>query len=112
MRSEIKVVEDLGAPALVATVNIVTKEVVPAYNEMAHYIMTAVGYGSALLGFGGAFVKNIGVASLSGTVDHIYNRVRGGVTSRVPTRMAHRAVAGSVQRSYQPEFEATAPHAF
>lgn len=108
----IKAVEDLGAPAAVSIVNIVTKEVAPDWNEWAHYIMTAIGYGCGLLGFGGTFAKNIGVASLSGTVDHIYNRVRGGVTSRAPARMTYHPVRETVQRSYQPEFEAVAPHAF
>lgn len=110
---KIKVIEDLGAPAAVAIVNIVTKEVAPEWNEWGHYIMTAIGYGAALLGFGGEFVKNIGVASLSGTVDHIYTRVKGGV-SRAPSRMAYRpaAVHQPVQRTYQPEFEPVAPSAF
>jgi len=118
MRSDIKIVEDLGAPAAVALVNIVTKEVAPDWNEWGHYILTALGYGGAFLGFGGAFVKNLGVASLSGTVDHIYTRVKGGMTSRVPaSRMAYRSIPASpvhqpVQRSYQSEFEAVAPHAF
>jgi hypothetical protein len=68
------------------------------------------------MGFGGGFVKNLGVASLSGTVDHIYTRIKGGVSSKAPARMAYRPasmpVRQPVQRSYQPEFEAVAPHAF
>ena len=115
----IKMVEDLGAPGAVALVNIVTREAAPEWNEWGHYIMTAVGYGAAFMGFGGAFLKNIGVASFSGTVDHIYNRVKGTTVSRAPaSRMSYRAsapggpVRTGVQRSYQPEFEGVTPHAF
>lgn len=114
----IKMVEDLGAPGAVALVNVITKEAAPEWNEWGHYIMTAVGYGAAFMGFGGAFLKNIGVASLSGTVDHIYTRVKGTTVSRAPSsRMAYRSASGPVRnppvsRSYQPEFEAVTPHAF
>ena len=119
--AKINMIEDLGAPAAVAVVNIVTKEVAPDWNEWAHYIMTAAGYACGLLGVGGGFLKNLGVASLSGTVDHIYIRVKaasGGIPSRVPaSKTAYRSIPASpvyqpVQRSYQPEFEAVAPHAF
>jgi len=114
----IKMVEDLAAPGAVALVNIVTKEAAPEWNEWAHYILTGVGYAAGFMGFGGGFVKNLGLASLSGTVDHIYNRVKGATVTRAPvSRMAYRArpagpVQGPVQRTYQPEFEGVTPHAF
>jgi len=116
MRSEIKIVEDVAAPATVALVNIVTKEVAPDWNEWGHYILTGLGYVGALMGFGGGYVKNLGVASLSGTVDHIYTRIKGGVTSKVAgSRLAYRPtpspVRQPVQRSYQPEFEKVSPYA-
>lgn len=116
----IKMVEDLGAPGAVALMNVVTKEAAPDWNEWGHYIMTGIGYGAAFMGFGGVFLKNIGLASLSGTVGHIYNRVKATTPlTRAPaSRMAYRSaspggsVRGPVQRSYQPEFEAVAPYAF
>lgn len=119
----IKMVEDLAAPGAVALVNIVTKEAAPEWNEWAHYILTGIGYAAGFMGFGGGFVKNLGLASLSGTVDHIYNRVKAaqvpeGASRRVPaSKMAYRSrpsgpVQGPVQRTYQPEFEAVTPHAF
>jgi hypothetical protein len=116
MRSEIKIVEDVAAPATVALVNIVTKEVAPDWNEWGHYILTGLGYVGALMGFGGGYVKNLGVASLSGTVDHIYNRVKGGVSSKVAgSRLAYRPASSPVHqpvsRSYQPEFEKVSPYA-
>jgi hypothetical protein len=113
---KISLLDDLGAPAAVALVNIVTKAKAPDWNDKAHYIMTAVGYGAALLGFGGGFLKNIGVASLSGTADHIYTWAKGGVASKVSgSRLAYvptGPVRQPVQRSYQPEFTTVAPHAF
>lgn len=109
---KISLLDDLGAPAAVALVNVVTKEKAPDWNDKAHYIMTAVGYGCALFGVGGGFLKNIGVASLSGTVDHIYTWAKGGVASKVAYRPVATPTRAPVQRSYQPEFEAVAPHAF
>lgn len=116
----IKIVEDVGAPATVAVVNLVTKELAPDWNEWAHYIMTALGYVGGFMGFGGGYVKNLGVASLSGTVDHIYTRVKGGVSSKVasPTsRMGLRSIPTTpisrpVSRSYQNEFESAGAHVF
>lgn len=114
----IRMVDDLAAPGAVALMNVITKEAAPDWNEWGHYIMTAVGYGAAFMGFGGPFVKNIGLASLSGTVGHIYNRVKGATVTRAPaSSMRYRASAPGpvrtpVQRTYQPEFEAVAPHAF
>ena len=113
----IKMTEDLGAPVVVALANIVTKEVQPDWNEWAHYILTAVGYGAGFMNFGGNFVKNLGVASLSGTIDHIYTRVKSGTVTRSPAgrmnyRPVHAPVHAPVQRSYQPEFEAVTPSAF
>lgn len=111
----INMVPDLAAPGAVALVNIVTKEAAPEWNEWAHYILTGIGYAAGFMGFGGGFVKNLGLASLSGTVDHIYNRVKGATVTRPASKMAYRArpagpVQGPVQRTYQPEFESA--HAF
>lgn len=113
----VRLVEDLGSPAAVAVVNIVTKEVAPDWNEWAHYLLTAGGYLGGFLRFGGDFVKNLGIASLSGSTGHIYDRVRGGVTKKtmpVHFRPASRPAAplGPVQRQYEPEFKSTGASAF
>jgi hypothetical protein len=109
---KISLLDDLGAPAAVALVNIVTKAKAPDWNDKAHYIMTAVGYGAALLGFGGGFLKNIGVASLSGTADHIYTWAKGGVASKVAYRPVATPARAPVSRSYQPEFHSAGSHVF
>lgn len=115
---KISLLDDVGAPAAVALVNIVTKAKAPDWNDKAHYIMTAIGYGGgAFLGGGlGSFLKNIGVASLSGTADHIYTWAKGGVASQVSgNRLAYHpapAARAPVSRSYQPEFAPTGAHAF
>jgi hypothetical protein len=116
----IKMIEDVGAPATVAVVSVITNELAPDWNEWAHYIMTGLGYIGGILGFGGGYVKNLGVASLDGTVQHIYTRVKGGVSSKasVPTsKMTLRSIPTGpvnrpVQRSYQTEFETAGSKAF
>jgi len=106
----IKIVEDIGAPAAVAMVDIVTTEVAPTWNEWASYIMAVGGYVGGFMGFGGPFVKNIGVASFPWAARNIYARIKGTTASRVSGRKV--AFVPQVKRSYQPEFEAVAPHAF
>ena len=103
----IRMVEDLGAPIAVSAVNILTKEVAPDWNEWAHYAMTGAGYLGGFMKFGGDFVKQIGVASLSGTLDHVYNRVKGGATRKVAGgRLAFRPAAyAGIRQTVVPEFE-------
>ena len=74
----IKIVEDVGAPLAVAGINIASRTVFPAYHDYVVYGMTLLGYGAAWMGWGGNFVKQMGVSSLPLTVDKIYERVRGG----------------------------------
>lgn len=107
----IKMMEDVGAPATVAAVDIITLEVAPDWNEWAGYIMAAGGYVGGFMNFGGPFVKNVGIASLDWAARSLYQRVRGGTTRKVTNKkVAFRPAP--VQRSYQPEFESVAPHAF
>ena len=110
----IKMVEDLGAPAVVTLVDIVTLEVAPTWNEWASYLMAVGGYVSGFMGFGGPFVKNIGIASLDWAARNLYQRVKGvPAAARVGSRkVAFTPARPPVQRSYQPEFESVAPHAF
>jgi hypothetical protein len=114
----IRIVEDVGAPALVTAVDMITLETVPQYNEIASYVMTGVGYGVAALGIGGSkmqdFLLKVGIASLPLTARAIYARVKTGQgTSRVAgaARLALKNRA-PVSRSYQPEFEGVTPYAF
>ena len=106
----IKLVEDLGAPVAVTAVDLVTLEVAPDWNEWASYIMAAGGYIGGFMNFGGPFVKNLGIASMDWAARSLYQRVRGGMTKRTHRKVfvPHRPV----ERSYQPEFESVAPHAF
>lgn len=112
--------EDLGAPAVVAGVDILTLEAFPEYNKWAAYIMTGVGYAAALTGFGGGFLKQIGVASLPLTARNVYDYVKaqGGASRRATSasRFALRPVsqrsAPAVSRMYQTEFEEAGSHAF
>jgi hypothetical protein len=114
----IKIVEDVGAPALVVAADIATLEMAPDWNEYISYILTGVGYVTAFMDIrtGGEFLKNVGIASLPLTARHIYNRVKGAPTSRRATagagRMALRPTpVSSISRSYNPEFEKVSPYA-
>lgn len=77
----IKMVPDLGAPLAVAAVNIVSRQSIPDYHDYIVYAMTAAGYVGGWMGWGGDFLKQMGVSSLPLTADKIYERVRGGATS-------------------------------
>lgn len=115
-----KLVEDLGAPALVTGVDILTLEVQPDWNEWASYIMTGVGYlGGYLLPRQSSFLTKVGIASLPLTARNIYNRVKsGGGASKSAQRFALRPQtsvnrqAPAVNRMYQTEFEQAGSHAF
>ena len=104
----IKLSEDVGAPITVIAVDMITAEVAPNWNEWVAYIMTALGYVGAGMGFGGNYVKNLGVASLPLTARNIRDRVRGGVGRKVAGgRLAFRPTAnpGSIRQTTVPEFE-------
>lgn len=104
----IKPVEDFVAPGVVTLVNEVTLRQAPEYNEYACYGLTAIGYIAGGLGYGGNFVKNLGVASLPLTIHHLMGRlgVEKGVSK---SRMAYRPAAASrpypVRGTTVPEFE-------
>ena len=103
----IRMVEDLGAPIAVTAVDLITLEVAPDWNEWSSYIMAAGGYVAGFLGFGGPFVKNIGVASLALAARNIRDRVKGGAARRVgSSRLAFRPAAhAGIRQTVVPEFE-------
>jgi len=98
MRGTIRPMEDLGSPAVVTLVDQITLEAAPEYNEWAAYGLTAIGYIGGFMGFGGGFVKNLGVASLPLTVRHIRERFRTERRATAPSRMAFRPAAASAYR--------------
>jgi len=108
----IRLVDDVVAPAVVSTADIVTMEVAPDWNEWVAYIMAAGGYVAGAMGFGGNFAKNLGIASMDWAARSIYQRVKAaGATTK---QVASRRVAFSptnVHRSYEPEFDSVSPFA-
>ncbi len=91
MASNVKLVSDLGAPVVVAVVDLVTATVTtppvagsPSWNSWASYAMTLLGYGAAFLGYGGDFVKNIGIASAPKSLALLYGLVTTGVVKGQP----------------------------
>ena len=116
----IKLVPDVGAPAVVIGVDLLTQEYAPNYNELASYIMAGGAYIATALrlvkGPGEDVVKNIGIAALPLAARNILDRVRQPVSRRAGAgaqRLALRhKVNQQVQRHYQPEFEEAGAHAF
>ena len=123
----IRLVPDVGAPATVVGVDLLTQEYAPEWNEWASYIMAGGAYVVAALGLvkgtGGEFVKNMGIASLPLAARNIRAHVKEGTpiprkvgagASRLALRTSSPAsrVGQSVNRAYQPEFEQAGAHAF
>lgn len=98
---------DLGAPVAVAAVDIITKETKPEWNEYVSYGMAAAGYLSAVLGFGGEFMKQVGVAALPGAIANIYARVKSPAATerRASSRLSFAPVRSRVGQTTFPELE-------
>ena len=117
-----KMVPDVGAPAVVIGVDLLTQEYAPTWNEIASYIMAGGAYlatGLKLVKGGGEdFVKNIGIASAPLAARNILDRVRQPATARLvgagATRMALKVnkPVNQVGRQYQPEFNAAGARAY
>ncbi len=105
----INMVPDIGSPLTVVAVDLVAESFIPAQAEWADYAMTIGGYLAAFMGWGGDYIKNIGVASAPLTARKIYDRVRGAAPV---SRIAKNRVRERVTRSYQPEFEGAGSNAF
>ena len=99
----IRVVPDVGAPLTVAAVNIATRSIFPVQHDWFVYGMTAIGYVAAYLGWGGEYVKNIGVSSLPLTADKIYDRFAGGtpVSKRLSMSKVSRYPAPAREMEFQ-----------
>jgi hypothetical protein len=75
----LKVVPDFGAPLAVVAVDLIAESYAPTWTKWIDGIMTAGGYVlGGWLGWGGDFVKNMGIASMPITARNIYDYVRGG----------------------------------
>ena len=122
----IRVIQDVGAPAVVTGIDIATLELAPTWNEWASYIMAGGAYLLSGLGVirgtGGEFVKNMGIAALPLAARNIYARVKQPVSQRAgagASRLAFRAASAAapvstsnpVRRVFQPEFEPAGAHA-
>jgi hypothetical protein len=82
----IKWVPDLGAPVAVTAVDLIIESTAPDYSKWATGIMAAGGYLGAAMGWGGDFVKNIGIAALPAAAKNIYDWAREGTSSKSVSR--------------------------
>lgn len=101
----IDLMNDLGAPATVTVIDLVTETAMPQWNEWAAYIVAGAGYLGAWQGFGGLFVKNVGIAAFPWAAKKLYTRVRamGGGTTQLALRRIGPSVS-SVSRYPAPAF--------
>lgn len=88
----IRVVPDVGAPLAVVAVDLLAESFIPDQAEYADYAMTVGGYLAGWMGWGGDFVKNIGISSAPLTARKIYDRIKGGAGA---SRLAFRRSAVS-----------------
>ncbi len=87
----IDLVNDLGAPVAVTLVDLTVESTKPEWNEAAAYVLAGAGYVGAVMGYGGDFVKNVGIASFPWAAKKIYERVRGtGVSAPLSLRKVSR----------------------
>jgi len=109
----IKLMDDVGAPALVAGVNIMLRQSTSdvlgqPVSDVAVYGMTALGYLGGHMGWGGrnsGFVKNVGVASAALAMEKAYDALKGGTTAaRVATSRGRGTVQRRVSTYNAPEF--------
>jgi hypothetical protein len=105
----IKIVPDVMAPAAVVAVDLVSESFAPTWTKWIDGAMTVGGYVlGGWLGWGGDFVKNIGIASAPITIRNIYDYVRGGGgTSRRLNYRPTRTGSQAVQRIPVAPFENT-----
>lgn len=96
----IRMMEDVGAPLVVTAVNIVGRTTFPTYHDWVIYGMTALGYVGGWMGWGGDFVKQMGVASLPLSADKLYEKFKSPVT-----RMGLRSVSRYPAPASQSPFE-------
>ncbi len=90
----IRMVPDLGAPVVVFGIDQIAKRTVPDWAEYITYAETVAGYLGAWMGWGGDFIKNIGVASLPLSLNQITERVAGGAGQRASSKLSfHRSSA-------------------
>ena len=82
----IKLIPDVGAPLTVTAVDLVAESVWPAYSNWITYGMTVAGYAAGFMGWGGDYIKNIGVCSMPLTAKRIYDAVRAPVAGRATSK--------------------------
>ena len=93
--------EDLGAPALVAAADVLTSEQKPTWNRPLGIGLAVAGYLLSYMRIGGSsmtpFLKNLGIAAAPWAFESIYQYAKQGTFS--PTaRMTRTPVASRVAR--------------
>ncbi len=91
--ARIRLVEDVGAPVAVAAVDLITEATAPDWNVPVSLVMAGGSYGAAMMGYGGDFMKNMGIASMPWAAKSIYRWAMAQFGSPVTTRLATKTVS-------------------
>lgn len=101
----IKWLEDLGAPALVAVADIAIDAQKPTWSRPVGIGMAAAGYIlGGVMGMGGQFMKNLGIAAAPWAFESIYNYVKEATPISSPASKSNLAMrpagkaAGGISR--------------
>jgi len=100
----IRWMEDLGGPAAVTAVDLITETTAPQWNEWASYITAGGAYLGTFMGWGGDFVRAAAHAAFPWAAKKVYERVKGGVSSPA-TKLVHRKVARYPSAQIEPQFQ-------
>lgn len=103
----IKMMDDVGAPLAVAGIDIASKATMPQWNNWIIYGVTGLGYLASVMGWGGNFIKQMGVSSLPLTAERIYAQVMGGAVSERLAYRARKSVGRYPAPAYDTQFQGT-----
>jgi hypothetical protein len=104
----IKWAEDLGAPGVIAVADIATSELKPTWNRPLGIGLATLGYvAGGVLGMGGAFLKNLGIAAAPWAFESIYLYIKESMEQPVATRLRETAANPSAQVRINPRSQVT-----
>jgi hypothetical protein len=115
----IRIVEDVVPVGVVAAADIITSEKQPTWNRPLGIGLAVAGYVlGGVMGIGGGFLKNLGIASGAWGIESIYEYIREAsspvtrqpVQQRLKTQPGARSL-GPISRQYQEEFSKSGSYA-
>ena len=101
----IRIAEDVGVPVGVGVANLLADQYKPSWTDGMNIALSAAGYVGSYMGYGGAALKNAGIAATPLAVKAIVGMVKGAGVSRGLT--VRRRVSRWPAEPYVKQFEGT-----